>query len=77
MASWNDGGIDPPLAAGLDSAGRPSVLTEFRQGLPILDRVRSGALGQEAAVTLLQPLVALTRAAHERGLVHGSIVPGT
>jgi serine/threonine protein kinase len=52
------------------------VLTEFRQGLPILDRVRSGALGQEAAVALLQPLVALTRAAHERGLVHGSIGPG-
>jgi len=76
LASWNDGGIDPPLAAGLDAAGCPSVLTEFRQGLPILDRVRSGALGQEAAVALLQPLMALTRAAHERGLVHGSIGPG-
>ena len=76
LECWNHRGIAPPLAAGLDAAGCPSVLSEFRQGVPILDRVRSGALGREAAVTLLEPLVALTRAAHVRGLVHGSIVPG-
>jgi hypothetical protein len=58
------------------SACCPSVLTEFRQGVPILERVRSGRLDREAAVALLTPLGALTRSAHARGLVHGSIVAG-
>ena len=52
------------------------MLTEFRQGVPILDRVRSGRLDREEAVARLTPLIALITSAHARGLVHGSIVPG-
>ncbi len=74
--SWTFEGVDRPLAAGLDATGCPSVLTEFRQGVPILDRVRSGRLDREGAIALLTPLIALTRRAHARGLVHGSIVAG-
>lgn len=68
--------IVPPLSVALDAAGCPSVVTAFRQGVPILDRVRGGRLGREEAVALLAPLLALTERAHARGLVHGSIVPG-
>jgi hypothetical protein len=69
-------GIDGPLAASLDATGCPSVLSVFRQGIPILDRVRSGRLDREHAIARLGPLVAATVSAHARGLVHGSIVPG-
>src|SRR5262245_36554112 len=37
IESWAVEDIDPPLAARVDPAGCPSVLTVFRQGLPILD----------------------------------------
>jgi serine/threonine protein kinase len=76
LEDWADRDIDPPLAAGVDAFGRPSVLTPFRQGVPILDGVRSGRLRSEDALARLTPLVALTRRAHARGLVHGSIVAG-
>ena len=69
-------GIDGPLAASIDAAGCPSVLSVFRQGIPILDRVRSGRLDREQAIARLGPLIAGTVIAHGRGLVHGSIVPG-
>ena len=52
------------------------MLTVFRQGVPILDRVRSGRLEREEAVARLTPLIAVMASAHARGLVHGSIVPG-
>jgi len=68
--------IARPIAARLDTAGCPSVLTDFTQGVPILDRVGSGRLDREEAVALLTPLVALTKEAHTRGLAHGSIVAG-
>ncbi len=74
--SWAADGIDRLLAVRIDAAGRPSVLTEFRQGLPILDRVESGRLGRDRAIACLKPLIELTSAAHARGLVHGSIGPG-
>jgi hypothetical protein len=76
LKAWGDPDIDPPLAAGVDVFGRPSVLTQFRQGVPILDGVRSGRLPSEDAVARLTSLVAVTRRAHVRGLVHGSIVAG-
>ena len=76
LEDWADPAIDPPLAAGVDVFGRPSVLTPFRQGVPILDAVRSGRLRSEDALACLTSLVALTRRAHARGLVHGSIVAG-
>lgn len=76
LDSWGVEDVARPIAASLDAAGCPSVLTEFRQGVPILDRVRSGRLHREDAIALLAPLVALAGTAHARGLVHGSIVAG-
>ena len=52
------------------------MLTEFRQGVPILDRVRSGRLDREEAIARLTPLVTLIESGHARGLFHGSIAPG-
>jgi serine/threonine protein kinase len=76
LDSWGIESVDRPIAASLDARGCPSVLTDFRQGVPILDRVRCGRLDREEAIALLTPLVALARKAHARGLVHGSIVAG-
>jgi serine/threonine protein kinase len=76
LESWGVEDIDRPLAASVDASGCPSVLTVFRQGVPILDRVRSGRLDREEAVARLTPLIALMVSAHARGLAHGSIVPG-
>ena len=76
LEDWASEGIVPPLAASVDATGCPSVLCEFRQGVPILDSVRSGRLDPEDAIARLTPLIALTHSAHARGLVHGSIVPG-
>ena len=73
---WACEDIERPLAASLDAAGCPSVLTVFRQGVPILDRVKSGRLEREEAVASLTPLIAMIVSGHARGLVHGSIVPG-
>ena len=64
-----------PLAAWIDQ-GRPCVLTEFRQGLPLLDCVESGRLAPGEARDALRVLLDKTSAAHGRGLAHGSIVPG-
>jgi serine/threonine protein kinase len=65
-----------PVAAWRDSDGRPHVLTEFRQGVPLLDRVTSGKLPPAQACDALGLLLKRTVAAHRRGLVHGSITPG-
>ncbi len=65
-----------PLAATLDGQGRPSVLSEFRQGVPILDAVRSGSLTHVSGSALLHPLDTLMNRLHARGLAHGSLVPG-
>jgi serine/threonine protein kinase len=76
LDSWGVEDVARPLAASLDATGCASVLTEFRQGVPILDRVSSGRLDREEAIALLAPLVAFAGKAHARGLVHGSIVAG-
>ena len=76
LDSWGVEDVARPIAASLDATGCASVLTEFRQGVPILDRVRSGRLEREEAVARLTPLIAMIVSAHARGLVHGSIVPG-
>jgi serine/threonine protein kinase len=76
LEGWDCDAIVPPLAASLDATGCPSVLSGFRQGVPIVDRVKSGRLDPEGACARLTPLVELTHRAHARGLVHGSIVPG-
>jgi serine/threonine protein kinase len=76
LEGWDCDAIVPPLAASIDATGCPSVLSGFRQGVPIVDRVKSGRLDPEDACARLTPLVELTHRAHARGLVHGSIVPG-
>ena len=76
LDAWAPEDLDRPLAASIDAAGCPSVLTVFSQGVPILDRVRSGRLEREQAVARLTRLIALIVSAHARGLVHGSIGPG-
>jgi serine/threonine protein kinase len=76
LEGWDCEAIVPPLTAGIDAAGCPWMLSGFRQGVPILDRVKSGRLDPEDACARLTPLVELTHRAHARGLVHGSIVPG-
>ena len=71
-----DEAIVMPLAAWTDAEGRPRVLTEFRQGLPLLGCVESGRLAPDDARDALRALLEKTGAAHGRGLAHGSIVPG-
>lgn len=65
-----------PVAAWTDAEGRPCVLTEFRQGLPLLDCVESAKLSPGDARDALRVLLEKTGAAHGRELAHGSIVPG-
>jgi serine/threonine protein kinase len=72
----DDDSIVMPIAAWRDSDGHPYVLTEFRQGVPLLDRVTSGKLPPAHACDALGLLLERTVAAHRRGLVHGSITPG-
>lgn len=76
LERWSQPLIPIPLRAWVDHAGRPSVLSEFRQGIPILECLRSGRLGAAAALELLKLLKDAAAAGHQRGLVHGSIVPG-
>jgi aminoglycoside phosphotransferase (APT) family kinase protein len=65
-----------PLAVSLDASGWPSVLTEFRRGVPVLEAVESGALPSRAAADILDPLREILHRMHARGLAHGSIVRG-
>lgn len=76
LNDWSGRPIDPPIAASIDATGCPSVLSEFRQGIPVLDGVRSGALHYHDALARLEALSELTHGAHQRGLIHGSIVAG-
>ena len=72
----HDDAIVMPLAAWTDAQDCPCVLTEFRQGLPLLDCVKSRRLAPDDARAALRVLVEKIGAAHRRGLAHGSIVPG-
>src|SRR4051812_17894390 len=46
-----------PIAACVDEAGYPAVLSAFRLGVPILSAVKSGALALAPALVLLESLV--------------------
>ena len=65
-----------PLAVSLDASGWPSVLTDFRRGVPVLEAVRSGALTARTAAEIAGPVRDLMHRMHLRGLAHGSIVHG-
>jgi serine/threonine protein kinase len=68
--------IVAPLTACLDATGCPAVLSAFKQGLPMLHAVQSGALEPGAAMVLLDSLASTLRRCHALELAHGSLVPG-
>jgi serine/threonine protein kinase len=76
LEAWSEPSVSIPTAAWVDDDGHPWVLSEFRQGVPLLDRVRDRRLAAETGIALLARLREIVRIAHGRGLVHGSIVAG-
>jgi serine/threonine protein kinase len=76
LARADEMAIVSPLAASIDAGGWPSVLTEFRRGVPVGDAVKSGALSSHAAAGLLEPLRDVLHRTHAHGLAHGAIVGG-
>jgi len=76
LHAWGPTAIPLPVAASIDAAGHPAVLSEFRQGMPLLECVSAGKLTSANASALLQHLGELLKSAHDRGLVHGSVRPG-
>jgi serine/threonine protein kinase len=76
LVKWRPPTIVLPVAAWVDATGCPSVVTDFRQGMPLLESVRSGWLDPEKAHSGLRQLQEILDAAHQRGLAHGSVVPG-
>jgi serine/threonine protein kinase len=75
LQEWRPPAVVLPLTAWVDTKGRPSVITDFRQGMPLLESVRSGWLHPDRARSGLRQLQELLDAAHHRGLAHGSVVP--
>lgn len=76
LEKWRPPTIVMPVTAWVDQMGCPSVVTEFRQGMPLLESVRSGWLHPERARSGLRQLQDILDAAHQRGVTHGSVVPG-
>jgi serine/threonine protein kinase len=76
LEHWRGGPIAWPLAASVDSAGHPAVLSEFRQGVPLLDSLADRTTKAANAWMFMRPVVEAIRSAHAAGLVHGAIVPG-
>jgi serine/threonine protein kinase len=76
LEAWRTPTIVLPVTAWLDETGCPSVVTDFRQGMPLLESVRSGWLRLEKAGLVLRQLRETLEAAHARGLAHGSVVAG-
>ena len=75
LQEWRPPAIVLPVTAWVDAKGRPSVITDFRQGMPLLESVRSGWLHPDRARAGLRQLQEILDAAHQRGLAHGSVVP--
>jgi serine/threonine protein kinase len=75
LQEWRPPAIVLPVTAWVDAKGRPSVVTDFRQGMPLLESVRSGWLPPDRARSGLRQLQEILDAAHHRGLAHGSVVP--
>jgi len=76
LERWRGSPIALPLAASLDAAGCPAVLSEFRQGVPVLDAVRARRVDAGGAWTLLRPVIDVVLAMHQEGLAHGALVSG-
>jgi hypothetical protein len=76
LERWRHPAIPALLAAAIDAAGCPSVLSEFRQGVPLVDAAKSGLLDRLSAAGRLASLRGVAVQGHARGLVHGGIVSG-
>jgi serine/threonine protein kinase len=76
LEAWSHPSLVAPRRAWVDSEGHPSMLTDFRQGVPLLDRVRDGRLSADAGRAMLARLKETLKEGHARGLIHGSVVPG-
>jgi hypothetical protein len=76
LERWRSSPIALPLAACMDPAGCPAVLSEFRQGVPILDAVRSRGIQAGSAWRSIRPVIDVFVAMHEEGLGHGAVVSG-
>jgi tRNA A-37 threonylcarbamoyl transferase component Bud32 len=76
LDACSEASIVSPLAASVDEAGRPLVLSHFRRGVPVIVAANSRALSTEAAKRLLRAMDSLLQRVHRRGLAHGSLVPG-
>ena len=62
------------LDAGLAADGRPYVVTELHDGVTLAERVQDGApVERQRAITILRGICAALIAAHEVGVVHGSL----
>jgi serine/threonine protein kinase len=76
LGALSEPAIVTPLAASVDACGRPSVLSQFLRGVPVVDAVRSGALAPRPAAVLVEAMADVMARAHGRGLAHGSLVSG-
>jgi serine/threonine protein kinase len=76
LHDWRPPTIVLPITAWVDAAGCPSVVSEFRQGMPLLAAVSAGWLRPEQAGAALSRLRETLEQSHARGLAHGSVVPG-
>jgi hypothetical protein len=67
----------PLLACGLTPEGTIYTITEFATGRPLTELLdRSARLTCEETTVLLEALAAGLAAAHERGVIHGTLSPG-
>lgn len=76
LEPWRGHPIALPLAASLDAAGCPAVLSEFRQGVSLLDGVRSGAVDGTQLRAVVRSIGSAIGSAHAAGIAHGSVVAG-
>jgi serine/threonine protein kinase len=76
LQAWGHPSVDAPLAAWVNGEGCPTVLSPFRQGVPLVDRVLAGTMTVADARALVAQVQEIVQAAHARGLAHGAIVSG-
>ena len=76
LSDWNDASVPGLVSAWVDETRHAWVLSEFSQGMPIMERIRSGRVDPTQAEACVGKLSAAIRAGHRRGLVHGSIGSG-
>jgi serine/threonine protein kinase len=76
LDDWAEACVPAVLAAATDPTGCPSVLSEFRQGVPLLASLGSNGINLRHAMEQLDVLRERVVRGHARGLIHGSITPG-